>query len=408
MLKEVKMDYPGLIKKAQQYIETIFEMAGHKKLPYHNKTHTANVVNAAIAIGNHYQLNANDFFVVTVAAWFHDIGYFGDQHLAHEINGASMAGKFLKERGVDEPTILQVQKCILATKIPQAPVTLCEQIVCDADLFHLGTDGFTEADKLMRKEFARTLNKDIDKNEWRKNTIEFLQSHHYHTEYCSTLLNAKKQDNLEQLIKKQQEKSPEIISESRADNHTLVKEQKEKDKKPDRPARGIETMFRIASANHQRLSDMADSKSHIMISVNSIIISVVIGLVVRKLETAHNLILPTMILLAGCVIAVIFSVLATRPKIPGGYFSSEQLSNRSVNLLFFGNFYKMGYERYYEGMKLVMNEGEFLYASLIRDIHSQGVVLGNKYKLLRISYTIFMFTLIASVLAFAISIILFE
>jgi len=67
----------------------------------------------------------------------------------------------------------------------------------------------------------------------------------------------------------------------------------------------------------------------------------------------------------------------------------------------------MDFEHYYEGMREVMKDGEFLYASLIRDIHSQGIVLGHKYKLLRISYTIFMFTLIISVLAFGIAIIFF-
>jgi hypothetical protein len=103
--------------------------------------------------------------------------------------------------------------------------------------------------------------------------------------------------------------------------------------------------------------------------------------------------------------AIIFSVLATRPKIPSGYFNPEQLQNKAANLLFFGNFYKMKYEEYLEGMKKVMADGEFLYGSLIKDIFSQGVVLGNKYKLLRLSYTIFMFTLVISVVGFGITFI---
>jgi hypothetical protein len=108
------------------------------------------------------------------------------------------------------------------------------------------------------------------------------------------------------------------------------------------------------------------------------------------------------------VVAVVFSVLATRPKIPNGYFTPEQLASRSVNLLFFGNFYKMNFDHYYEGMKEVMSDSDFFYGSLIRDIHSQGIVLDHKYKLLRISYTIFMFTLIIAVIAFAITFIFFQ
>ena len=404
------MDYHEISNKAQQYIDDFFENRISNKLPYHNKAHTEKVVAAVIKIANHYQLNDHDFFVVTTAAWFHDMGYYVGDGNDHEVKGADMAAVFLQGSSVDEATINEVKRCIVVTQIPQKPVTLNEQIVCDADLFHLGTDDFAETDKLIRKEYEVRMNKEIDKKEWRKGAILFLTSHHYHTDYCQLLLNAKKQENLERLLKKQKEKSPLPVKEQRGgkDSITEVPAEPGKEKKVEKAVRGIETMFRVASTNHQRLSDMADSKANIIISVNSIIISVVIGLVVRKLETAQNLIIPTLILLVGSVIAVIFSVLATRPKIPNGSFSPEQLNNRSVNLLFFGNFYKMDFDHYYDGMKQVMNDGEFLYASLIRDIHSQGVVLGHKYKLLRISYTIFMFTLIISVLAFTISAIFFE
>ena len=95
-----------------------------------------------------------------------------------------------------------------------------------------------------------------------------------------------------------------------------------------------------------------------------------------------------------------FSILATRPKLPHGTFTQEDIDNKSVNLLFFGNFYKMKLEDYKAGMWEVMNDREFLYDTLIKDVYSQGVVLGRKYRLLRISYNIFMFGLIASVLSF--------
>ncbi|MFT3935413.1 MAG: DUF5706 domain-containing protein [Chitinophagaceae bacterium] len=406
------MDYGILIQHAAQFIGQYFEKQVRQQLPYHNKAHTENVVAAVAQIANHYQLNEHDFFVVTIAAWFHDMGYYLGEAKGHEEKGAAMAADFLKNTGVDDATIIQVRGCILATQMPQRPNNLLEQIVCDGDLFHLGTDQFPELNKLMRKEAEERKGVEIDKKEWRLGTIGLLQNHRYHTDYCRLLLSAKKDENLEKLLKKQKdahgplptvlENTNNIAPATAADNKDNAKP-----KKVERPVRGIETMFRVASTNHQRLSDMADSKAHIMISVNSIILSVVIGLMARKLETSQNLIVPTLILLGGSVMAVVFSVLATRPKIPSGYFTPEQLSNKSVNLLFFGNFYKMDFNHYYEGMQEVMKDGEFLYASLIRDIHSQGIVLGHKYKLLRISYTVFMFTLILAVLAFGISFIFF-
>jgi len=400
------MNYSELLKDVRDFVISYVEMqAGKVQLPYHNMLHTERVVEAAKQIAGHYQLNDHDLFVVTVAAWFHDLGYYTGESKDHEIKGAEMAVALLKEKRVDEATIAEVKGCILATKMPQKPVSLPEKIVCDADLFHLGTDEFNDRNKLMRKEQELALHKEISRKEWRLGTIQLLKSHHYHTDYCRLLLNDKKQENLEQLLKKEKDRQPESANALKADLVSDLDPKAEK-KKPEKPVRGIETMFRVASTNHQRLSDMADSKANIMISVNAIIISVVIGFVGRRLESSQFLLIPTLILLIGCVSTIVLAILATRPKIPDGSFSREQLDNKTVNLLFFGNFYKMDYELYYDGMKKVMADSDFLYGSLIRDIHSQGKVLGSKYKLLRISYTIFMFTLIVSVLAFAITFIL--
>ena len=41
-------------------------------------------------IADHYQLNERDFFIVTTAAWFHDIGYLNGAE-NHEEKGAEMA-----------------------------------------------------------------------------------------------------------------------------------------------------------------------------------------------------------------------------------------------------------------------------------------------------------------------------
>ncbi|MEO6732630.1 MAG: Pycsar system effector family protein [Ferruginibacter sp.] len=396
------MNYQQITCEVKQYVVTYFANNSNTELLYHDIHHTETVVDAAMQIGAHYQLNEHDFFVVVTAAWFHDMGYcMAGTAEMHEQKSTESAESFLKEKDVSEATIAAIKNCIMATKVPQHPNSLVEEIVCDADLFHLGTDDFGKHNKQMRNECEATKNIQISKDDWRKSTIRFLQSHQYHTDYCRALLNGKKQENLKKLLKKEKEKSSDQAEPASVPSTDINNNEQMPVKNTQRPSRGIETMFRIAVTNHQRLSDMADSKANIMISVNAIIISLVIGLVVRRLEATPALVLPTMILLIGCVIAAIFSVLATRPKIPDGYFSPEQLSNKTVNLLFFGNFYKMNYEQYYEGMKMVMADGDFLYASLIRDIHSQGKVLGNKYKLLRLSYTIFMFTLIISILAFA-------
>jgi hypothetical protein len=178
--------------------------------------------------------------------------------------------------------------------------------------------------------------------------------------------------------------------------------ERKKDKKKD-PGRGIDTVFRITSNNNQKLSSQADSKAHILIQVNAIIISVLLSLLLRKIEDHTNLAIPATMLLAVNLVTIVFSILATRPHIPPGTFNQADLDEKKVNLLFFGNFYRMSLEQYANGMLIMMEDRDFLYGSLIRDVYFQGIALGKKYRWLRLSYNVFMYGLIASVLAFLIA-----
>ena len=174
-------------------------------------------------------------------------------------------------------------------------------------------------------------------------------------------------------------------------------------KKKKHHLQGVQTMFKNSSANHQRLSVMADNKAFIMISVNSIIISVVIGLLIGKFVQHTNLIYPTMLLMAVSVLTVIYSVLATRPHVPNGVFTREQVDKKTVNLLFFGSFYNMELKDFEYGIRQMMDDNEFLFGTLIKDIYWQGKVLGRKFRLLRKAYDIFMYGLALSVLAFLVA-----
>jgi len=403
------MKFQPLLEEVKNYIISYFDVHHDPELIYHNLKHTKDVVASATQIANHYQLNDEEFFIVISAAWFHDTGYFTDKN-NHEVKSAEIAHHFLKQQKVDADVINKVNSCILATQMPQKPTNLLEEILCDADLFHLGTDSFREKSKLMRREMEAIGHKELDKDAWRTGNIQLLQSHHYFTDYFRLLLNDQKEKNLAKLIDKQTEvtEKPEA-NELPEVNHTDGVVEKadhdghEKKHKNDKPERGVETMFRISSTNHQRLSDMADNKAHIMITVNSIILSAIISLVLRKLDEHSNLLIPTFLLLGVSLLTMIFSILATRPSIPPGLFSHDDIEKKTVNLLFFGNFYRMSFEDYSEGMLKMMDDRDFLYGSLIRDNYSQGVVLGKKYRLLRASYNIFMFGLIISVMAFVIS-----
>lgn len=174
-------------------------------------------------------------------------------------------------------------------------------------------------------------------------------------------------------------------------------------KKKKHHLRAVQTMFKTSSSNHLKLSVMADNKAFIMISVNSIIISVAIGLVIGKFVQNPKLVLPTVLLLVVNVATIIYSVLATRPRMQKGTFTRKDVEDKRVNLLFYGSFYKMEFEEFDYGIKQMMNDNEFLYGTLIKDIYWQGRVIGYKFRLLRISYDVFMYGTALSVIAFVVA-----
>jgi hypothetical protein len=103
----------------------------------------------------------------------------------------------------------------------------------------------------------------------------------------------------------------------------------------------------------------------------------------------------------------VFAVLATRPNVSSGKFTKEDIQEKKTNLLFFGNFHGMELSNFDWGMREMMKDADYLYGSLIKDIYFNGKVLARKYKLLRISYSIFMFGFVTAIIAFIIAMLMY-
>jgi len=93
------MNYQKLQNDVEKEVSNYFDTHTDPRLVYHNLEHTKEVVSAAQQIANHYQLSEEDFFAVTVAAYFHDTGYFEDA-LNHEAKGAALADQFLQKNQI--------------------------------------------------------------------------------------------------------------------------------------------------------------------------------------------------------------------------------------------------------------------------------------------------------------------
>jgi hypothetical protein len=167
--------------------------------------------------------------------------------------------------------------------------------------------------------------------------------------------------------------------------------------------KGLETMMVVNARNHMSLTAMADHKANIMITTNSIVLSLMVGLLLGKLPAYPFLVFPTLVLVVTSLSSLIFAILSTRPRITSGVFDREELLKKKVNLLFFGSYHNSAFEDFEWGMKEMMVDRDYLYSSMFATVYGMGRVLGVKYRYLRLSYNTFMYGLVAAVVSFLIA-----
>lgn len=188
----------SIVKRAAAYVTSLMEENLPKAMYFHNLGHTQRVVNAVIEIAGHCKLKRQELTILTVAAWFHDTGYLY-HYKGHEDTSMIIAGTFLMQHHYNNDFIQQVWDCIEATKVPQSPKNLIEQIICDADMRHFASPDYLECAKNLKMEWEVRLDKKHTDIEWLNTNLGILQHHQYFTEYGKTVLQANKEKNIEQM-----------------------------------------------------------------------------------------------------------------------------------------------------------------------------------------------------------------
>jgi predicted metal-dependent HD superfamily phosphohydrolase len=371
------------------------------RLFYHNLAHTSRLLESANRMNDYFKLDDKNYFIVCAALWLYDLELITSDN--GEIKKTALSDGLLDSLEVNIDERSEIKNCILASNGLRQPVTLNEKIVCDAVSFYLGTPYFSEYNKLKRKETEAITGEKIKGVVWRSRTVSLLQNHQFQTSFCQDLLNKTKEENLKTITNLHGGKKNNLTDLPDIRHGQSIVHPPGWKYKSKHHLSGVETVFRNSSSNHLNLSVMADNKAFIMISVNSILISLGIGLIIGKFVLIPKLFVPTVLLLFVNVFTIIYSVLATRPGVMKGKFTVEDVQNKKVDLLFFGNFFKMPLVDFEYGMKQMMDDSDFLYDNLIRDIYAQGQILGRKFRLLRSSYNIFMYGTASVVVAYIIS-----
>ncbi len=407
----------NLLDLVQEHVTIHIKNNVSSEFVFHDLMHTQQVVEAVIEMSEEFHFNAEETEMMQIAAWFHDTGYDKGQE-GHEERSSEYAEEFLSKKGYSSENIEQIKSAIMATKMPQNPKNLYDKVLGDADMSHLGKKIYWERSSKIRQELMLTRGKVMDEEEWVEFELNFMLKQHYHTPIAELLYDKRKAKNIKQLRKQQSRLNPyaaltvdeisekeekherqqtEVFGDSPIRESEAIKEK--------RLVRGVETMYKTTYQTHNNLSAMADHKANMMLSINTICISIIASTLIPKVIDGGNskLVIPTSMLIIVCLISMIYATLATRPKITEGSVSKDDIVNKKANLLFFGNFYNMKLNDFQWGVKEMIKDPDYLYSTMSRDIYFLGVVLAKKYRHLSICYNVFMYGLILTVLAFAVA-----
>jgi uncharacterized protein len=184
-----------MVAEAREYVLSRLATELSERLTYHCLAHTRDdVIPAAMRLAKLASLGEADTLLLEVGALFHDLG-FVEQRDGHERIGVRIARSVLPTYGVSAPELDVIEGLIMATKLPQSPRTLLEQLIADADLDVLGRDDFFTINEALRLEmeaagFPSTL------EAWQRAQLAFLEGHTYFTAVAGALRNAGKQRNI--------------------------------------------------------------------------------------------------------------------------------------------------------------------------------------------------------------------
>lgn len=383
-----------ILDKTEKKVTDLLSSELGSEYLYHNLRHTQRVVANVEEIMEEMELTDDEKEKVLLAAWFHDTGFINGCE-GHEKKSCEIARDFLSKEGLAKVAIDEVCQLIMATENGYEPTDELEGILRDADSGHLAKKDFRSVSEMLREELSRTEKADHAPEEWREINIDlFRTGHRFYTDYAKSKWQKDKDKNLRRMVKDGKKAK------------RLIKKEKLKAKfKNQIPDRGVQTLYRTTLRNHIKLSDIADTKSNILLSVNAIIISLALSNLIPKLDNPSNdyLIVPTLIFVVFSIISMILSIRATRPNVTSGTFTDEDVRQKKVNLLFFGNFHKMELRKYEDAIATMLKDKDYIYSSLTKDLYYLGVVLERKYRILRWTYTVFMTGIVLSVIAFGVA-----
>ena len=167
---------------------------------------------------------------------------------------------------------------------------------------------------------------------------------------------------------------------------SMQKQHKQTKKGKRRLPKGSGTYFRVTYETHINLSKQADHKAHLMLGLNTFVLSLVVARHHKGvLMQVDMFFYPNLLLVAFSLAVVVLAVLASRPMLP------RRPEKQTPNWLFFGSFAAFPYRNFEENLSRLMHDEGALQEALTQDIMLLGKALARKYRYLALCYLVFGF-----------------
>ena len=386
--KAVVEEKDTVLDRAQRYVRGRFNDELDPIYLFHNYAYSEEIAEKAKELAASAKVDDRTRELLQIAGLFYPLGYIGGPDGFAERSVAELE-KFGKQ---EDYAYQPADKWILA--VPQADheSDLPTRLLHDASWNWLGRKRYDRRSDLLQLEREAIEGKDGDPVEFGHDMQEFLLNFDYLTDEGKQEFDTRRRKN----VSKQQS------------NNYKIQQKEVKAKTGKNFGRGIDTMYRTAFRNHINLSRIADDKANMMISINTIILSILIAVSGAGLSffedlffTSPEFLAPIIILLMSSLTAVIFAVFSARPKVTEYRIKKTSLlESKEASLLYFGNFLKIEKSDFIKYLSKMKMDQDSLYDDLARDLYDLGQVLHRKYLLLTISYNTFIGGLALAVITF--------
>lgn len=374
----------------RSYLEQFYKSYMPDHLKFHDFTYLEMVMKQVVKMADAAKLNQQDRKILEAANWFRYTG-MSVQYDDYETESAKIAEKFLKNNDYTSEETEKIKSLIVNSPHTHKPSNILEEITHDGDLIYLGKSKFFDLSSLLKVELETVSGKRIPPKEWDEKVYQLLAKSRFYTSYA----NQKYLDRIAAHLTTQRKN----LKKTRRD---AIRKKTGKEF-----GRGIDTLYRSTYRNHINLSSIADGKANMMISINTIILSAIVTLLGTSITLTGQVsfehfrfFLPILILLLSVLGSAIFAILSANPKVTSSDVGKKDILKRTKSVLFFGNFIHMEQKEFVDNLAMLKNNEKILYDNMAVDIYELGHVLSTKYKMIKISYNIFMVGLILCVISF--------